>query len=170
MEFHIIPLTEKQHANHSPACTAAEAPFSYILEAGSRAKAIMFTQHTDGLPRWLSGKESACQCRTRGFKPWVRKILWRRKWQPTPVFFPGKSHGQKSLVAIIYGVAKSQAWLSGYMTTHTQGLNPGLLHCRQMLCRLSNGEVLNIVVCIYYSQTPVIYCSLFILLLSLSIS
>ena len=30
--------------------------------------------------------------------PWVRKILWRRKWQPTPVFLPGKSQGQRSLV------------------------------------------------------------------------
>ena len=29
--------------------------------------------------------------------PWVRKIPWRRKWQPTPVFLPGKSHGQRSL-------------------------------------------------------------------------
>ena len=33
-----------------------------------------------------------------GFSPWVRKIPWRRKWQPTPVFLPGKSHGQRSLV------------------------------------------------------------------------
>ena len=32
------------------------------------------------------------------FNPWVRKIPWRRKWQPTPVLFPGKSHGQRSLV------------------------------------------------------------------------
>ena len=32
------------------------------------------------------------------FNLWVRKILWRRKWQPTPVFLPGKSHGQRSLV------------------------------------------------------------------------
>ena len=31
------------------------------------------------------------------FEPWVGKILWRRKWQPTPVFLPGKSHGQRSL-------------------------------------------------------------------------
>ena len=30
--------------------------------------------------------------------PWVRKIPWRRTWQPTPVFLPGKSHGQSSLV------------------------------------------------------------------------
>ena len=33
-----------------------------------------------------------------GFNPWVRKIPWRRKWQPTPVFLPGKYHGQRSLV------------------------------------------------------------------------
>ena len=48
-----------------------------------------------------SGKEPACQCRrhrSHGFDPWVRKILWRRAWQPTPVFLPGESHGQRSLV------------------------------------------------------------------------
>ena len=54
-----------------------------------------------GLPTWLSGKESACQCkrhRRQGFDVWVRKIPWRRKWQPTPVFLLGKFHGQRSLV------------------------------------------------------------------------
>ena len=40
-----------------------------------------------GLPWWLSGKESACQCRRPGFDPWVRKIPWRRKWQPSPSSF-----------------------------------------------------------------------------------
>ena len=35
----------------------------------------------------------------RGFDPWVRKIPWRREWQPTPVFLPGESHGQRSLVS-----------------------------------------------------------------------
>ena len=56
------------------------------------------------LPHWASrrsGKEPACQCRRRKrhrFNPWVRKIHWRRAWQPTPVFFPGESHGQRSLV------------------------------------------------------------------------
>ena len=68
-------------------------------------------------PMWRSGKESACQCRRRKrhrFDPWVRKIPWRRKWQPTVVFLPGKSHGQRSL-------AGYSAW--GYkesdMTEHT---------------------------------------------------
>ena len=32
-----------------------------------------------------------------GFDPWVRKIPWSRAWQPTPVFLPGESHGQRSL-------------------------------------------------------------------------
>ena len=46
------------------------------------------------------GKESNLQCRRyrwRGFNPWVRKITGRRKWQPTPVFLPGKFHRQRSL-------------------------------------------------------------------------
>ena len=47
-------------------------------------------------PLWLSGKESACQCRRCRFHPWVGKIPWRRKWQPTPVFLPGKSHRQRA--------------------------------------------------------------------------
>ena len=42
-------------------------------------------------------KESACQSRRRGFDPWIGKIPWRGKWQSTPVFSPGKSHGQMSL-------------------------------------------------------------------------
>ena len=48
-----------------------------------------------------SNKESACQCRQkrRGFSPWVGKTPWRRAWQPTPVFLPGESHGQRSLVS-----------------------------------------------------------------------
>ena len=53
-----------------------------------------------GFPIWHSGKESACQYKSHkrcGFDPWVRKIPWSRKWQCTPVFLPGKSHGQKSL-------------------------------------------------------------------------
>ena len=47
-----------------------------------------------------SGKESTSQCRRHKrhrFSPWVGKIPWRRSWQPTPVFLPGESHGQRSL-------------------------------------------------------------------------
>ena len=48
----------------------------------------------------LAVKKTCLQCRRhkrRGFNPWFGKIPWRRKWQPTPVFLPGKSHGQRSL-------------------------------------------------------------------------
>ena len=51
-----------------------------------------------GLPWWLSDTESTCQFRRCEFDPWVRKISWRRKWQPTPVLLPGKSLGQRSLM------------------------------------------------------------------------
>ena len=54
-----------------------------------------------GFPSSTSGKESTCQCRRRKrlrFNPWVRKIPWRTAWQPTPVFLPGESCGQRSLV------------------------------------------------------------------------
>ena len=48
-----------------------------------------------------SGKESVCQCKRHegchGFNPWVGKIPWSNKWQPTPIFLPGKSYGQRSL-------------------------------------------------------------------------
>ena len=54
-----------------------------------------------GFPGGASGKEPICQCRRQerhGFNCFVGKILWRRTWKPTPVFLPGESHGQKSLV------------------------------------------------------------------------
>ena len=53
-----------------------------------------------GLSRWHSGEEPICQCRRckrHGFDPWVRKISWNRKWQPTPVFLPGRFRGQRCL-------------------------------------------------------------------------
>ena len=48
----------------------------------------------------LSSKESSCQFKRlqrHRFYPWVRKISWRKAWQPTPVFLPGESHGQRTL-------------------------------------------------------------------------
>ena len=51
------------------------------------------------------------------FDPWVGKIPWRRKWQPTPVFLPGQTHEQRSLVGYSYGVAKSRTQLSDFIFT-----------------------------------------------------
>ena len=50
--------------------------------------------------------------RDMGSNPWVRKIPWSRKWQPTPVLLPGGSPGQRSLAAIVHGVTKSWTRLS----------------------------------------------------------
>ena len=49
------------------------------------------------LPWGLSGKESACQARDTSLIPGLERSPGRRKWQPTPVFLPWKSHGQRSL-------------------------------------------------------------------------
>ena len=49
-----------------------------------------------GFTWWLRDKEICLQCRTPGFDPWVRKIPWRRAWQPTPVFLPEESHRHRS--------------------------------------------------------------------------
>ena len=59
-----------------------------------------------GFPGGTSGKEPACQCRRHKgckFDPWVETIPRKRAWQPTSVFFPGESHGQRSLVGYSLG-------------------------------------------------------------------
>ena len=63
-------------------------------------------------------KEFACQDRRCRFDLWIEKIPWRRKWQPTPVFLPGKSHGQTRLVGYSsWGSQNNQTWLSNQTTT-----------------------------------------------------
>ena len=56
--------------------------------------------------------------------PWVRKIPWRREWQPTPVFLPGKSHGQSGLADSVHGVAKSWTRLKQLGEHTLEGLSP----------------------------------------------
>ena len=54
-----------------------------------------------GFPGGACGKEHACQCRKHKrcrFNPWVRKIPWRKAYQPTPVFLLGKCYGKRNLV------------------------------------------------------------------------
>ena len=71
----------------------------FLITVGLQYIHPLTLQHT-GLPSWCRGKESACPYRRPwrcGFDPWVGNIPWWRKWQPTPIFLPGKSHGQRSL-------------------------------------------------------------------------
>ena len=80
-------------------------------------------QHVTDDPssRWLSCKKSACQhesCGRCSFWPWVGKTPWRRKWQPTPVFFLGKSHGQRNLPG--YSLSgRKESDVTDHARTHT---------------------------------------------------
>ena len=68
-----------------------------------------------GFPGGSDGKVSACNAGHLGLIPELGRFPWRRKWQPTPVvLLPGKSHRQRSLVAITYGVAKSQTQMDDF--------------------------------------------------------
>ena len=75
-----------------------------------------------GFPGGASSKESTCQCRRHkrhGFSPWVGKITWSRKWQPTPEFLPGKSHGQRSLAGyIVHGAAELDMTEQSFIVGH----------------------------------------------------
>ena len=75
-----------------------------------------------GFPGDSEGKESAWSVGT-GFDPWVGKIPWRRASQPTPVFLPGKSHGQRWW-ATVHGLTESD-WATQHSTAcmHTQHLS-----------------------------------------------
>ena len=98
-----------------------------------------------GLPRWLSGKrKSSCQyrrCRRCWFNPWVRKISWMRKWQPTPVVLPGESHGQRSMADYSpWGCTESD------MTEHAMPTHRGfkLDRCAQVRTLPQQGRICGI--------------------------
>ena len=82
-------------------------PLKTIKNSGFKETITGFFFHQvvkfGGLPQWLSGKESTCQCRRCGFNSWIGKIPWRRKWQPTPVFWPEKFHGQNLVGYSLWG-------------------------------------------------------------------
>ena len=106
------------------------------------------------------GKESACKSsRPSRFDPWVGKIPWRRKWQPTPVFLPGESHGQKSMVGYSPRGCKESTRLRDLTFTSKYGAYHSLLISIQ--CR-SVGQLRNpkwIVYCVQYSkiQNPMLH-------------
>ena len=67
------------------------------------------------------GKKPTCQCRRHrrcGFDPWIKKIPWRRVWKPTPVFLPGESHEQRSLVGYSPGGPKESDMTERLHTAH----------------------------------------------------
>ena len=131
-----IPWTE-EHATGSQRVRHSWVPFTWSVLETSLGFLYIKTSLSLllGFPGGASGKEPACQCRLRdaltwGVKRrqldrWVRKIPWRREWQTTPVFLPGESHGQRSLVG--YSPYRFRhnwsnlAWQSLLLKEHCQG-------------------------------------------------
>ena len=68
------------------------------LDQGSTHMTSFNLNHVRVFPGDSDGKRICLQRRRLGFDAWVRKIPWKRKWQPTPALLPGESHGQRGLV------------------------------------------------------------------------
>ena len=79
------------------------------------------------LPWWLP--EPTCQCRRLGFDPWVGKLPWRRKWQPSPVSLPGKSHGNGSCKRVGRSLATKQS-----MELGSHRISPGSISLPGSIC------------------------------------
>ena len=108
-------LTAQTKHTHTKILTDTKKRGTSALKG--RQKVSVTSPHFSGfssrpVPDGSAGKESACQCGRCRFSPWVRKIAGRGKWQPTPVFLPGESHGQRSLASYSHAVAKSRTQLS----------------------------------------------------------
>ena len=76
---------------------------------------IVFTDlyyFMQGFPWWLRWKRIYPQWGRQGFDPWVRKIFWRREWQPTPVFLLENPIDRGAWWATVHGVTKSWTQLS----------------------------------------------------------
>ena len=103
----------------------SQQPESGVPEKWKNISPQVMTRE-EGFSRWFSGKELACQCRRlrrHGFDPWPGKIPWRKKWQPTPVFLPGKHHGQRSLAGYRpwdHKQSDMTEWLSTHAHTQKQ--------------------------------------------------
>ena len=95
-----------------------------------------------GFPGGSAAKEPTHQCRRHRFDPWVRKIPWRWKWQPIPVFLPGKSHGQRSLAGYSprgYKESNTTEHASTYTPTGHMNKKP---HCWDLgLSPSTNGPI-----------------------------
>ena len=90
---------------------------------------ILLTKEV-GFPGGSLVEASAWNARIPRFDPWIGKIPWRRKWQPTPVLLPGESHGGRSL----HGVAKSRTRLSDFTFTLPKKFGCSCLGLAVCLC------------------------------------
>ena len=99
----------------------------------------------EGLPWGLSGKESTCQGRRPGSDPWVWRIPWRRAWQPTPVFLPGESHGQRCLVGYSpWGCKESNAVHFSCSAVSRLFVTPWTATCQASLSIINSWSLLKL--------------------------
>ena len=98
--------------------------------------------------RDASGKGSTCQCmrcKRREFDPWVRKIPWKKKWQPTPVFLSGEFHGQRSLVGYsLWGRKESNTTAHTHTRENIEPLPPAFLLLVSPIRRNGTFKILGI--------------------------
>ena len=90
----------------------------------------------------------------------MKHIPWRRKWQPTPVCSPGKSHGQRSLGATVHEIPKSWTQLSNYTATMkyillylSQSLSTAQLQVDQYTTELVHGYKLHYITRIFIDNS-----------------
>ena len=88
-------------------------------------------------PGGSDGKESACNSGGLSSIPGLGRFPWRREWQPTPVFLPEESHGQRSLAgrhATVHRATESRAWLK---RLSKQACARSLVEaCRMLICSI----------------------------------
>ena len=96
-----------QYSYNSLKKESAEHPVKLSIWSNSEYSNAVFIT---GFPGGTSGKDPACQCKRskkQGFNPWARKTLWRRRWQPTPVFLPGNPMDRGAWRATVHRVTES---------------------------------------------------------------
>ena len=113
-----------------------------------------------GLSKWLSGKRTHLQCRRCrrcGFDSLVGKIPWRRAWQPTQVYLPGESQGQRYLVGTVHRVSKSQTQLEQLSTNKGQDRIALVCDAQPTVCmtQISNKWHSTLYACVYTDITHI---------------
>ena len=90
--YQIMSVISAMIRSVDPVRRTMQSKYTYLvsMKVFVLLKIFRYSPEVRGFPSGASGEEPVCQCRRHkrsGFSSWVRKILWRKAWQPTPVFF-----------------------------------------------------------------------------------
>ena len=92
MNLKDIMLSERSQSQNVKHC------MNSLIKSSRKDKTLGIDNRSVGFPGGSVVKNPSANVGDDGFDPWVTKIPGRRKWEPTLVFLPGKSHGQRNLV------------------------------------------------------------------------